>query len=561
MAIIGIDLGTSNSLVSYWRDGEAIMVSNVFNEFLTPSIISIDETGEILVGKSAKERLISHPDRTAAVFKRYMGTKKKFQLAERSFSSVELSMLLLRQLKQDVEVYLEEKIEGAVITVPAYFNNLQREATMQAAELSGIPVLGLVSEPTAAALAYGIHRNEADLTFIIVDLGGGTFDVSILEMFEGVMQVRAISGDNLLGGENFSEQIISYILEEKNITKEMLTKTEQSLLYKKVESLKKQIGIDKVMNIEFSVDNNRYKCDISSGKIKEICQKLLLRMRLPILRALKDANTSIEELDHVILIGGATKLDIVQDYLRHLLLKFPYTNIDPEQAVALGASVQAALITRNQDVSEFIMTDVCGFSLGVEVTEEYDGYLSNGMFQPIIDRNSTIPISIEETFRTMYPNQEKLEINVYQGENRRVEDNLKIGTLTFSLPKSDEQQLVNIRFTYDTNGILEVIAILPETKEEHTCYIQQGKRFSKEEIQASFSKLTELKTHPREREENRYLLARGERIYAETIGAERDSVKQSILAFETALAKQNEIEIRNAAKKLKALLASFEEEL
>lgn len=561
MAIIGIDLGTSNSLVSYWKDGEAIMVSNVFNEFLTPSIISIDETGEILVGKSAKERLISHPDRTAAVFKRYMGTKKKFQLAERSFSPVELSMLLLRQLKQDVEVYLEEKIEGAVITVPAYFNNLQREATMQAAELSGIPVLGLVSEPTAAALAYGIHRNEADLTFIIVDLGGGTFDVSILEMFEGVMQVRAISGDNLLGGENFSEQIISYILEEKNITKEMLTKTEQSLLYKKVESLKKQIGIDKVMNIEFSVDNNRYKCDISSGKIKEICQKLLLRMRLPILRALKDANTSIEELDHVILIGGATKLDIVQDYLRHLLLKFPYTNIDPEQAVALGASVQAALITRNQDVSEFIMTDVCGFSLGVEVTEEYDGYLSNGMFQPIIDRNSTIPISIEETFRTMHPNQEKLEINVYQGENRRVEDNLKIGTLTFSLPKSDEQQLVNIRFTYDTNGILEVIAILPETKEEHRCYIQQGKRFSKEEIQASFSKLTELKTHPREREENRYLLARGERIYAETIGAERDSVKQSILAFETALAKQNEIEIRNAAKKLKALLASFEEEL
>lgn len=561
MTIIGIDLGTSNSLVSCWTEEGVKLIPNVLGDYLTPSVVSLDENNQVLVGKTAKERLVSHPEKTAAAFKRFMGTEKKYKLGNTYFSPVELSSFILSSLKKDAETFFNETITEAVITVPAYFNNLQREATIQAAQLSRLNVVGLISEPTAAALAYGIHDLNQDISFAMIDLGGGTFDVSIMEMFEGVMQVNAISGDNFLGGENFTQEIIEFVLKEKELNIEDFSADEKGILTKAVETYKKELNPQIGGEISFRCGEARYSVSIDSKQLTEICEPLFLRMRNIILKALKDSNLSVHDLDKVILIGGATKLSIVQDYLRHLLLKFPYTEINPDEAVGIGASIQAALISRNEDVSEMMMTDVCGFSLGVEVVAKFQNSYREGLFSPMVERNSTIPISIERLFTPVSEEQDEIHFQIYQGENRFVKDNLKIGDLKILLPRKGKDQAILVRFTYDTNGVLEVIAKISETGEEKRLYIQQGSQLSTEELKKSFARLSKLKIHPREREENKYLIAKANRIYAESLGEKRDFIQKVTNEFEIVLEKQNDHDIKHAAKNFADLLNDLEKEV
>lgn len=343
MATIGIDLGTSNSLVGYWNGESAVLIENEFGEVLTPSIISVDDNQEILVGQIAKERLMTHPQLTAATFKRFMGTEKIYKMGTYSFTPVELSTLLLKKLKQNAERMLNEECCHTIISVPAYFNNVQRAATIEAANLAGLEVNHLISEPTAAAMAYGIHRLEEDSRILVIDLGGGTFDVSLLEMFEGIMQVEAIAGDNRLGGEDFTYAILKDCLAENKLDQQVLPAEIEASLYKKIEMIKKELSPTTPQQFEFVLDEKEYTYQLTEERFRSICQPLLAKLRAPIIRVLNDSGIKLDEIDRIILIGGATKSTTIRSFVSKLLGKLPFTQINPDEAVGVGATIQSAL--------------------------------------------------------------------------------------------------------------------------------------------------------------------------------------------------------------------------
>ncbi|MCH5138840.1 molecular chaperone HscC, partial [Clostridiaceae bacterium UIB06] len=370
MTTIGIDLGTTNSLVAYWTDKGPVIIPNVLNSNITPSVVSIDENGEILVGQIAKERLISHPHMTAASFKRYMGTEKTFKLGKYSFTPQELSSFVLKSLKADAEAFLGEEVVDAVISVPAYFNDAQRKATKRAAELAGLRVERLISEPTAAAISYGLHNEESETQFLVFDLGGGTFDVSILELFEGVMEVKSIAGDNFLGGEDFTNLLAAYFLRENNIEIEDLDYKERSAIHKQAELCKLALSQGQSGKMSLVIKNENCEVSINREEFEKISNELLLKLRRPIERALNDASLSPDELDAVILIGGSTRMPVVKSAVGKMFGKLPYSNINPDEAVALGSAIQAALKDRNEALKEIILTDVCPYTLGTDVVKQ-----------------------------------------------------------------------------------------------------------------------------------------------------------------------------------------------
>lgn len=560
MGIIGIDLGTSNSLVSFW-DGKTVqLITNQFGQTLTPSVVGVDDNGDILIGAIAKERLISHPQLTAATFKRFMGTDKIYELGGHSFTPVELSSLVLRSLKEDAETVLEQPCTDVVISVPAYFNNVQREATIEAAKLAGLTVQNLISEPTAAAMAYGFHK-EADQSILVVDLGGGTFDVSLLEMFDGVMQVEAISGDNHLGGEDFTQVIVRDCLRELKLTGTVLPATTQSVLYQKAELLKHTLTTQLLGSFNFELEDKSYSYQLSREQYKELCEPLLARMRQPIGRVLNDGQISIQEINQVILIGGATKNPIVRNYFARLLKTIPYTQINPDEAVGRGAGLQAALKQDRSMVNEMILTDVCGHTLGVDsVNQTSTGYIE-GVFSPIIERNTTIPVSKMKTFYTLRDNQDRVHFAIYQGENPMAKDNLKIGELDIKIPPAPENTPIDCRFTYDSNGLLEVLVTDQSGRSKQLIIESSPGKLTQKQMQESLTKLDALKVHPRDRAENRLLLARLERLYAETTGMMREQVQTLLFYFRGVLEKQEEILTKRTAAEITQQLDELEQGL
>jgi molecular chaperone HscC len=395
MALIGIDLGTSNSLIAYWTEDGPKLIPNALGNYLTPSVVSVDDSGEILVGDVAKERLLTHPQATAAAFKRFMGTEKPFHLHPYTFTAAELSSLVLRSLKADAEAYLGEKVTEAVVSVPAYFNDAQRKATKRAAELAGLQVDRLISEPTAAALSYGLHENKDNTQFLIFDLGGGTFDVSILEFYEGIMEVKSVAGDNFLGGEDFTELLVNYFLENSGIAHESLDLKSKSMIYKQAEACKRELGLGTAGKMRYDAPERSYEVTVHQSQFEKLAAPLIARLRSPIERTLGDASLTPKELDAVILIGGATRMPLIKSVAGKMFGQFPFSNINPDEAVALGAAVQAALKNRDQALREIILTDVCPYTLGVKVSQRVgnsDRY-EDGYFSPIIERNSPIPRS------------------------------------------------------------------------------------------------------------------------------------------------------------------------
>lgn len=561
MAVIGIDLGTSNSLAAYW-DGEQVqLIKNRFGNTMTPSVVGVDDNGEILLGEIAKERLISHPQLTAAAFKRFMGTAKQYSMGKHHFTPIELSSLILSSLKEDAQLALNETCDEAVISVPAYFNNIQREATMEAASLAGLKVLSLISEPTAAAMAYGLHREE-DVSILVIDLGGGTFDVSLLQMFEGIMQVEAIAGDNRLGGEDFNNLIVLDCLEKNQLSTDLVSADVYAVLYQKAERIKQELTHHETCQFEFEANRNSYTYELTKREYEKLCEGLLAKMRMPIGRVLNDGGIQVNELDRVILIGGATKDFAVRNYLSRLLRTIPYTSISPDEAVGMGAGIQTALKKDRSMVSELILTDVCSHSLGVESTSEQGNMYIQGVFSPIIERNTTIPVSKVQTFWTLRDNQPKIRFSVYQGESPMVKDNLKIGEISVPIKKKPKNYPIDCRFTYDTNGLLEVLVTIQETGETHQLIIQESPgKLSDEEVEASLKKMEELKVHPRDLAENRLLLARIERLYAESIGDAREVAQSMLLAFEASLGKQDKHHTRKLAKELTQALNDLEKGL
>lgn len=543
MPVIGIDLGTTNSLVSYF-DGQAPkLIPNALGKHTTPSVVSFDsEKGEILVGQTAKERLISHPQYTAACFKRAMGTQTVFNLGKKSFSATELSAIVLKQLKQDAEAHLGEEVSEAVISVPAYFSDAQRQATKQAGQLAGLNVERLVNEPTAAALAYGLNSSNDEQLFMVVDMGGGTLDVSILDIFENVIEVRASSGDNFLGGEDFSLALRDNFLATNGIALKKLSNGDLSRLAKKIDGLKHQLSTNHSGAIDFTFGKKELHWEVSRQEFESLIAPLIKRFTQPIERALRDSKTNANDLDNIILVGGATRMHWVRSEITRLFKKLPASNINPDEVVGLGTGVQVALKERNQAINDVVLTDVCPYTLGVDIAVETGrNQHEAGHFLPIIERNMTVPVSREERLFTLRDNQTSITCNIFQGESRLTKNNVELGSLTVKVPKGKaSEQYVDVRFTYDINGILEVIVKVGGTDTLKRALINNtGAQMNEAEMAACMKKLDELKVHPRETAQNRDIVARLERLYEEHLGDHRRYLSSVLTQFESALNSQD----------------------
>jgi molecular chaperone HscC len=562
-AIIGIDLGTTNSLGTCFMDGKCVLIPNAFGEMLTPSVVSVLENGEIVVGRAAKERLYTHPERTAAVFKRFMGSRKSYRLAGADFTPVTLSSVVIKSLKADAEAFLGEAPDEAVISVPAYFNDQQRRATKEAGEMAGLRVERLISEPAAAALAYGLHESDAETKFLVFDLGGGTFDVSVVDLFESILEVKAVAGNNYLGGENFDEAIAEYFIKQQGFG-ESLSRKDLSVIKEKAEVCKWELTRSGAAEMQVTLGDKRFSTPVSNRILEKIAEPVLTQLKKPVLRALRDSGLTPRELDHIILVGGATKMPVVRSYVAKLFERLPMSRLNPDEAVALGAGICAAMKARNEALSEHFMTDICPYTLGVAVSmEDQYGNLTGGHFLPVIERNTTIPCSRVVRCYSVVNNQNHIQIEIYQGESRLVENNLRLGGLSLPIPpKPAGEAAVDVRYTYDINGILEVEVTSPDTgKSKREMIVNSETRLSKEEIEESMRRLEHLKIHPRENSRNRFLIERGERMYEESLSRAREEIDAQIRRFEAVLDLQDPIEIEKAARELEDFLKAAESRL
>lgn len=563
--IIGIDLGTTNSLVAIWRDGKPHIIPNALGDNLTPSCLGIDDDGTVLVGKAARERLQTHPHMTAAVFKRYMGSDKRIRLGDKEFRPEELSSMVLRALKEDAEAFLGHKVEEAIITVPAYFSDGQRKATRAAGQLAGLKVDRLLNEPTAAALAYGIQDREQETKFLVFDLGGGTFDVSILELFEGVMEVRASAGDNFLGGEDFTDAIVESFREYSGLNKTLGSRPADAHLNQRLrdeaERAKRQLTEQNSVWLSVTWSEQEYKWELTEEALNRIGESLLARLRTPVERALRDSTIRAIDLDTVVLAGGATRMPIVRKLVSRMFGRFPAMHLDPDEAVALGAAVQAGLKMRDAALEEVVMTDVSPYSLGIGISRQIGpNQYSHGHYLPIIERNTPVPVSRTENVATIADYQKELLVQVYQGESRMVDGNIYLGKISFPVPPKKAGQIsIDIRFTYDISGVLEVEAHVLETKEKHKIVITENAGvMTQEEIEQRFAELADLKIHPRDQIENRTLLARADRMYELSLGDVRNYLGEQINFFQAALESQDPRRVGEARSALEKVLAHLE---
>ena len=558
--IVGIDLGTTNSLVGIWADGAAKLIPNALGELLTPSAVSLDRDGSVVVGRAALDRTVSHAELSAASFKRFMGSAHETKLGKRSFKPEELSAFVLRQLKSDAEAFLGREVEEAVITVPAFFNDTQRRAVRTAGLLAELKVERILNEPTAAALAYGLQAKHPDGGKILVfDLGGGTFDVSVLEMFDGIMEVRATAGDAFLGGEDFVDVIVAWFTRATGL--DASDPNVRGRLRRQSERAK--CALDREPNVEIVIDEKgeTYKATLGAEQFADLSAPLLARLRRPVERAMTDARLDPADLSDVVLAGGATRAPLVRRLAAKLFGRLPLSSLDPDEVVARGAAVQAGLKAGDAALDEVVLTDVAPFTLGVEVAEpDSSGRMRNGIYMPVIERNTLIPVSKTKTVYPVADQQTQVQCSVYQGESRLTQDNIPLGEFSLTLqPRAKSKQSVELRFTYDINGVLEVSATSTVDGRSESLVIENSATpLDPDEVKARLAALADLKIAPREKAVHRALLARGERLFAENLGDARESIGRAMLDFDRALDGGERDEIDGAAERLEGVIRNFE---
>ena len=565
--LVGIDLGTTNSLIGFWRDGAVTLVPNSLGHLLTPSAVGFGDDGKVLVGLAARERLVSHPTMTAAFFKRYMGTNRLHFLGDRGYRPEELSALVLGSLKADAEAILGEAVEEAVITVPAYFNDAQRKATRAAGELAGLKVNRLLTEPTAAALAYGLETTEGESTILVVDLGGGTFDVSVLQCFEGVMEVRACAGDSWLGGEDFVDALIGEFVAEiggrRTLPSLEANPVFHGALRRQAEIMKRRLSEADTASIEVSHDDAMLQWTRTREQFERLAEPILARLRAPIERALRDSRIAPQDLTQIVLAGGASRMPMFRRLISRLFQRLPVQSINPDEVVARGAAVRAGLAMRDRTLEEVVLTDVAPFTLGIEVAHrDENGHVADGVFLPVIERNTVIPTSRMRTVRPIEDNQTELRITVYQGESRFVRDNIRLGDFVIAIPRGPAgKESVDVRFTYDTSGLLEVEARVQSNRHRCTLVIEGNSGvLTAAQIKARLAELGKLKVHPRDQAENQAVIARAKRLYEERLGATRHAIDEWLARFVTALETQDEAEIAAARERLDGKLDSIDDQ-
>ncbi|WP_312320040.1 molecular chaperone HscC [Stenotrophomonas sp.] len=555
--IVGIDLGTTHSLIGVHRAQGGELFPNAHGDLLTPSVVSLDGD-TVLVGKPAQDRLVTHPHLSVAAFKRLMGTSHETRLGDRRFRPEELSALVLRSLLADAEAALGERVTEAVISVPAYFTDAQRKATRAAGELAGIKVERLINEPTAAALAYGLRDRAGEGRVLVLDLGGGTFDVSILELFDGVVEVNATAGDNYLGGEDFLELLIKTFCQRNRIDLSRLNPVDLAVLRQRMEQFKRALTDERSIDLELKLEGNAFTWSLDEAGFAQLAEPLLQRMRAPIERAMRDAKLKPSDLDDIVLVGGAVRMPMVARLVTRMFGRLPLRHIHPDQAIALGATVAAGLKSRDESLEEVVLTDVCPYTLGTQVAHRVGNQIQTGYFHPIIPRNSVVPVSREDSFYPMHDGQKQVRIDVFQGESPMVEKNIKLGEINVPLTAGQGESGVLVRFTYDINGLLQVEVTETGSGKRHELLIEQNPGLMDDaEIRERLERLQSLKIHPREQQQNLALITRAERVYEEHV-AMRSSVQEWIAHFRNTLESQDLARIEQDRKRFATALDELE---
>jgi len=480
--VVGIDLGTTNSCIAVMEGSEAAVIANAEGERTTPSVVGFSKANERLVGRIARRQAITNPERTVVSIKRKMGTDYKVDIDGKKYTPQEISAMILQKLKTDAEAYLGEKITQAVITVPAYFTDSQRQATKDAGKIAGLEVLRIINEPTAAALAYGLDKDDTQ-TILVFDLGGGTFDVSILEIGDGVFEVKATSGNNRLGGDDFDDKIINWLVEDFKKEKGFDLRNDKMAMHRLKEAAEKaKHELSGVMTTDINIPYItatqegplHLEKTLTRAKFNEMTADLVEKTMGPTRQALKDSGLKASQIDKVILVGGSTRIPAVQDAIKNFIGKEPFKGINPDEVVAIGAAIQAGVLSG--EVSDVVLLDVTPLSLGIETL--------GGVFTRIIDRNTTIPTAKSQVFTTAADNQTSVDIHVMQGERKMAQHNVTLGRfqLTGIPPAPRGVPQVEVKFDIDVNGIVHVTAKDLATNKEQAITITSSSGLSDDDI-------------------------------------------------------------------------------
>ncbi|EOR26114.1 MULTISPECIES: molecular chaperone DnaK [Clostridium] len=500
--IIGIDLGTTNSCVAVMEGGEPVVISNSEGSRTTPSVVSFQANGERLVGQVAKRQAITNPDKTIISIKRHMGTNYKVNIDGKDHSPQEISAMVLQKIKADAEAYLGESVTQAVITVPAYFNDSERQATKDAGKIAGLEVLRIINEPTAAALAYGLDKMDTNQKIFVYDLGGGTFDVSILELGDGVFEVLSTNGDTKLGGDDFDQRVMDHIADTFKAENGIDLRNDKMALQRLKEAAEKaKIELSSSMqtniNLPFitadATGPKHIDMNLTRAKFNEITHDLVQRSIEPMKKALSDANLSLSEINKVILVGGSTRIPAVVEAVKNFTGKEPSKGVNPDECVAVGAAIQAGVLTG--EVKDVLLLDVTPLTLGIETL--------GGVATPLIERNTTIPAKKSQTFSTAADGQTSVEIHVVQGERQMAADNKTLGRFTLSgiapAPRGIPQ--IEVTFDIDANGLVKVSAVDKATNKEANITITASTNLSESEVEAAVKEAERFAEEDKKRKE------------------------------------------------------------
>lgn len=511
MTILGVDLGTTNSLAVVYKEGKPVLIPNAFNEYITPSVVSILD-GKIVVGKLAKERLVTHPECSASLFKRTMGTDVTYTLDKKEYDSATLSSFVVKQLIEDAQNYLHEEISEVVISVPAYFNARQRQDTKRIGELLGVKVERLINEPSAAAIAC--HMDDEYETFVVFDFGGGTLDVSVVDCFENVISINAISGNNHLGGTDFDRAMAEHFCLKNGLNYNVLDSSFQQSILRACEQAKIKLSTQSVVEVSLVYLNKNYNCIFDENVLFNITHSLLESCKNVIGKAVKDSGFSASELDSLILVGGSSQMPVLQHYLSNALNIPVLKEENMDSLVVLGLGKYIGIKQRDESIKDIVVTDICPFSLSTSTYNEQNPDLE--LSTVLIPKNSVLPTSKKMTLRTVHKGQTKVNISVFQGQAMYAKENLFLGKAFIHVPRNmHDYESFDLIYSYDINSMLYVEAIVHSTKEHYIFRVSKGNVLEKVDASVRLDSIKEVSLALYQNNEVDVLLARIERIYQE----------------------------------------------